>query len=118
MDETDRPVSGNVSLFVDMLRWESRPAHQDGLKRLLIQEEDRFGAREERWALIERILQDGAEHIVRQTRLIAKMKGDGADTASAERLLETFQMIQFLFEKFRVDTCEAQERAARAWQLG
>jgi len=104
MSEIDRFISdGNILLFVDQLRWETNPAHQEALKRLLIAEVDRFSAREERLQLVERILKDRAELIARQARLIAEMINNGADTGSAERRLRTFQTIQFLFEKFRAD---------------
>ena len=107
MREIDRLVSaGNILLFVDQLRWEPNPVHQAALKRLLIREEDRFGAGEGRYPLVERILQDGAELIARQTRLIAEMKANGANTGSAERTLQTFQTIQILFEKFHADNSE------------
>ena len=102
MSEVDFVVSeGNISLFVDQLRWDTSPDNQDALKRLLIREEDRFGEEQERLRLTERMLRDGADNIARQTRLIAVMKSNGTDTCRAERTLRTFQMIQLLFEQFR-----------------
>ena len=99
----DRYASGNISFFVDQLRWETSPTHQDALKRFLIREEHRLGATDERLQLAERILRDGADLIARQTRLIAEKKSNGADASSAERTLRTFQNIQSLFEEFRAD---------------
>ena len=96
----DRFVEGNISLFVDQLRWETSKAYQETLKRLLIREEDQV-AREERLQLAERMLRNSADHIARQTRWIAEMKSNGVDTGTAERVLRTFQTIQFLFEDFR-----------------
>jgi hypothetical protein len=103
MGEIDRPgCDGNLLCFSDQLRWERDPARQEALKRLLIAEEDRFGAfgaTEDRLRMVERKLMDGAELIVRQRRLIADMKSRGTDTSSAERTLRTFELIQDLFER-------------------
>ena len=102
MDEVGRlGCDGNIWCFADQLRWERDPARQEKLKQLLIQEENRFDATEERLRVVEHKLADGAELITRQRRLIAEMKiGDG-DTASAERTLRTFETIQDLFERLR-----------------
>jgi hypothetical protein len=93
-------VEGNILLFADQLRWETRPSHQEALKRLLIREENQV-AREERLELAERMLRDSADLIARQTRRIAELKGNGVDTGTAERALRSFEAIQFLFEEFR-----------------
>jgi hypothetical protein len=104
MGEVDRLVcDGNILCFSDQLRWERDPARQQVLKRLLIAEEDRFGAFgtiEDRLRMVERKLMDGAELIVRLRQRIAEMKSDGADTSSAEGRLRTFEMIQDLFASF------------------
>ena len=108
MDEFDRTVcDGNILCFADQLRWERDPARREALKRLLIAEEDRFGATEDRLRMVERKLVDGADLIVRQRRLIADMKSGGTDTSSAERTLRTFEMIQDLFKKFGAHFREA-----------
>lgn len=111
MDEVDRPGRhGNILCFADQLRWETDPARQDTLKRLLIEEENRFGATEEHLGIVELKLADGAERIARQRRLIAELKCGGGDAASAERLLRTFEMIQELFERFRDQIHRARDR--------
>ena len=99
--EIDRFGEGNILLFIDQLRWEKNPTYQAALKRLLLKEENWFSRREERLQLTERLLRDGADLIARQTRLIAEMKTNGADTGIAERLLQTFQSTQSLVETFR-----------------
>ncbi len=43
------------------------------------------------------------------------MKSDGADTSSAERLLQTFEMIQGLFERFVFERFGAIVRDTREW---
>jgi len=111
MREVDRLESdGNISCFADQLRYETNPAHRETLKRLLLEEESRFGANEDRLRLVERKLTDGAELIVRQRRLIAEMKRDGADIGRADRALRTFEMIQELFERFRAHMDDKRER--------
>ena len=111
MREVDRFESdGNISCFADQLRYEKIPARQEMLKRLLIEEESRFGATEDRLRMVERKLADGAELIVRQQRLIAEMKSNGGDIGNAERTLRTFEMIQDLFERYRALTYERRER--------
>jgi hypothetical protein len=48
MGEVDRFVhDGNILCFADQLRWETNSARQETLKRLLFQEENRFGVSEE-----------------------------------------------------------------------
>jgi hypothetical protein len=111
MDNFERCCSeGNISLFADQLRWEAAPDRREVLKRLLIQEEDRLGATQERLRMVERKLEEGAELIARQRRLIAQAKGRGADARAAERALETCEMIQDLFEKFRAVLRDGIER--------
>jgi hypothetical protein len=114
MDEGDRFVChGNILCFSDQLRWEMDGARQQTLRRLLIAEENRFGAfgaTEERLQVVERKLADGAELIARQKRVIAETKNGNGDPASAERLLQTFEMIQDLFESFRDQLYDATKR--------
>jgi hypothetical protein len=101
MNERDRFASdGNIACFADQLRWETNPVRRERLKRLLIEEENRFGAMESRLAMVERNLRDGAEILVRQKRLIAEVRGKGGDTGRLESTLQTMEMIQDLFERF------------------
>jgi hypothetical protein len=112
MDQMDRFVSdGNIARFVDHLRCEIIPARQETLKRLLIEEENRFGAREERLEMVERNLAESSARIDRQTRLVAELKGNGGDAVHAERTLRTFEMIRGLFERYHAHLREARERA-------
>jgi hypothetical protein len=100
--EVDHVVSdGNIFHLADQLRWETIPARMETLKRLLIKELSRSGATEDRLHMVERNLANGADVILRQVRLVAKLKNDGVDTGSAERTLRKFEMIQELFVNFR-----------------
>jgi hypothetical protein len=111
METVDRFGSdGNISCFADQLRWETAPHRREVLKRLLIQEEDRLGATDERLRMVERKLEEGAELIARQRRLIARLQSSGGDARTAERALDTYEMIQDLFENFRAVLHDAKER--------
>jgi hypothetical protein len=101
MDKVERVVcNGNILCFSGQLRWETTPARQEKLKRLLIEEENRVGATEERLGIAEHKLREGAELIVRQRCLIEELKRRNEDAAGAERTLQIFETIQALFERF------------------
>ena len=111
MEQVERfGCDGNISCFADQLRWETAPDRQEILKRLLIEEENRLGATGERLRMVERKLKAGAELIAGQRRLIAEVKNRGGDTQTAECALETYEMIQDLFEQFRAAIHDAKER--------
>ena len=102
MADMDRFVSdGNLSCFALQLRYETIPARQELLKRLLIKEENLYGATGDRLRLVQRIITDGAKVIARQRRLIAERKNNGGDFSSAERMLQTIEITQNLFEGSR-----------------
>jgi hypothetical protein len=111
-DALGRFVSGaNISRFVDQLRIETNHARGQMLRRLLIEEENRFGVTEERLEMVERQIIDGAACIARQTEILATRKRNGDECANAERALQRSKMIQALFENFRDRVCEARERS-------
>jgi hypothetical protein len=108
-DAIGRFVSeANIARFVDQLRIETNPARRDMLRRLLIEEEDRFGVTEERLEMVDRHIMDGAACIARQAEVVAKRKRDGVECANVERALQTSKMIQALFEDFRIAVCEGE----------
>jgi len=105
--DVDRvPCDGNIGLFVDGLHWERDPARRERLKRLLIEEEDRFVAREERLGMVERHIERGEAIIARQADLIARLKNNGADVSDAESALRKFEAIQNLFLTLHYHICE------------
>jgi hypothetical protein len=82
MGGVDRSVcDGNILCFADQLRWETNPARQETLKRILLREENRLGVSEEHFRIAERKLMDGAWLIARQKQLIAEIKSRKGDTA-------------------------------------
>lgn len=102
MDGMERFIGdGNISRFVDMLRAESDPVRQDMLRRLLIEEENRFGTAVERLTMAERYLRDGETHISRLARSVHEAKNNGHDYSRAQRTLELSLAIQELFQEFR-----------------
>ena len=111
MDEAEfRESDGTISAFADQLRWETNPNCQEGLKRLLSKEEDRFGAVVERLEMVERNLAQGGELIARQRCLIDNLKIHGGDSERAEKLLDTIERTQALFEQFRELIFRAREQ--------
>jgi hypothetical protein len=111
MDEIDRFVGdSNIANFVDRLATERDSAKRETLKRLLLEEENRFGATDERLSMAERHLTNGQALIVRQVNLIAKLDGNGRDTGEARRTLQNFEIVQSLFLHFRAQIYEEVER--------
>jgi hypothetical protein len=101
MDGLARFVSEqNIGRFVEALSRETDPNRQDTLRRLLIEEENRFGLFAERLELAERLLGDGATRIEEQTRVVESLKAQGADPTEAERLLRNFVRVQEIFRSF------------------
>jgi hypothetical protein len=102
MDQTERFVTdANISRFVAMLRNEADPGRQKMLRRLLIEEANRFGTMAERLTMAERYSRDGESHISKLAAIVHEMKGNGLDCTRTERTLQLSMMIQELFEEFR-----------------
>src|SRR5271166_999870 len=93
MADLDRFASdGNISCFADQLRYETIPARQEMLKRLLIAELNLFGATQDRLRMVERKITEGADVIARQRSLLQNssnaanfpcVRGGGAAGAQA-----------------------------------
>jgi len=113
--DVDRYASdGNIALFVDQIQWESDPARRERLKRLLIEEVNRFGASEERLGMVERHIKRGEAIIARQAHLVASLKSKGDDASAAEACLRAFQAIHDLLLNLRVHTAgEGRATSAR-----
>ena len=110
MDELQQFVSEqNIARFVDQLRRELNAVRQDTLKRLLLEEENRFAAAAARLQMVDRNILDGAARIANQARLVSELKSNGRDAREAERILRTFEMIQGLFVGFRASIRRAAE---------
>jgi hypothetical protein len=102
MDSTARFVSDlNVARFVDRLQLESDPAKRTSLRRLLIEEEDRFGSRAERLSDVQRHLAEGSRRIALQKALIENLIAKGQDVRLAERTLSNLFEIQRILEQYR-----------------
>ena len=107
MDELQQFVSEqNIARFVDQLRRKSNAVRQDTLKRLLLEEENRFAAAAARLQMVDRNILDGAARIANQARLVSELKSNGRDAREAERILRTLEMIQGLFVGFRASSGE------------
>jgi hypothetical protein len=81
------------------------------LQKLLVEEEDKFGASVELLADLDRHIDDGNHRIARQRVLVATMQRDGhAGLALASGLLDTMIDTQGLHERYRVHVLAAVER--------
>ncbi len=90
----------NLRRFVDLLEREPDGPRRTVLQELLIEEENRFGERQERLEQAEVLIVRGRERIRRQVELVARLSdGDGADMAKAT--LRNLMHTQSLFEAFR-----------------
>jgi hypothetical protein len=102
MKETARFVSDlNVARFVARLRSEDDPATRTSLRRLLIEEEDKFGRKAERLSNLHRHIAEGRRRIEIQKALITKLKTVGKDARLAESTLSNLLETQRIFEHHR-----------------
>ena len=104
-----RESAGTFSALSDQLWWETKPSCREGLRGLLLKEEDRFGVGAECLEAVERNLVRGAELITRQRRLLTETIND-AEREAGERLLRNIETIQAIFEDFRALILHALER--------
>lgn len=87
----------NLSRLVDQLRGEADEARRDVLRRLLVEEEARFGGPLGRLDSIAVRLADCASRIEAQTARVAVLAAEGEDTREAARLLRNLEEIQTIF---------------------
>ncbi len=71
-------VDRTVSQLVDRLESETAPAAKDGLRRLLIAEEDRFATRAERLELIDQWIVECEARIARALELMNAVSADSS----------------------------------------
>lgn len=70
-------VDRTISQLVDRLESETAPAAKDGLRRLMIAEEDRFASRTERLELIDQWIVECGARTARTHELMNEVPGDG-----------------------------------------
>jgi hypothetical protein len=90
----------NVTRFVERLRSEYDSDMRGMLKKLLIEEEDRFAQSVERLNNVARYIDGGNRRIASQKSLIRRLKDNGYDTQLAETTLSNLAEIQTLFEQY------------------
>ena len=71
------------------------------IMRLLVEEEDKFGAGHQQLGQCDLWIASGQRLIANQRTLIAHLKKDGNDARSAEQLLESMIGVQALFNEYR-----------------
>jgi len=102
MNETAQFVSDlNVARFLEKLRSERDPGIRASLRRLLVEEADKFGRSAERLRNVQQYTAEGRHQIEMQKALIAKLKADGQDVRLAQRTLSNLVEIQRIFEEYR-----------------
>lgn len=77
----------NIDKFHSRLLIEEDPGTRDVLFRLLIEEEDRYGAIEEKIAIIKERIAVSSLLIEKQNEILIKVIKDGEDPAQANRIL-------------------------------
>jgi len=101
----------NIKHLRNRLWSESDAGMRAGLQKLLVEEEDKFGACAEQLAELDRHIDDGQQRIARQRVLVATMQRDGsAGHALASSILDTMIDTQGLHERYRVQVLAAVER--------
>jgi hypothetical protein len=101
MDEIDSFVNEeNIARFSDRLYSERNPEKQHMLRRLLLEEEHRFGLCVSQMEMAQRYIGEGAARIEKQKTLISKMKSDGNNITEENRVLKNLEDIQNLFINF------------------
>jgi DNA-binding CsgD family transcriptional regulator len=104
-------IERNIERYAERLRTELDPVVRASVTALLIEEEDRFGARVERLDKINGYIADCYQRIDKQKSLITGMRSDdyngipalsdGRDLSLAQRLLSNLKELLALFERRR-----------------
>jgi hypothetical protein len=90
----------NVKRFAEKLQSERDPDMRMSLKKLLIEEEDKFAQSVERLDKVRRHIDEGNQRISSQKSLIERLSTNDHDTRLAERTLGNLVEIQRLFEEY------------------
>ena len=104
----------NLNSFVGRLATETDPSTQRTLRRLLLEEERRFGVRQEALALLDGYIARNGELIDGQSQLVTILRDGGRDTKLDEALLDSLVETRTLFLEYRETLVVALERG----QLG
>ena len=91
----------NIDLFVSRLETEADTGLRSSVRRLLLEEEDRFGQLSERLEIAAQHLRRGAERIREQRSLVSRLERDGRDAELARQTLGHLEDIQQLFACFQ-----------------
>lgn len=96
-------ASQNLSRFEDQLRTEKDLSKKYLLRKLLVEEEDRFGAGAERSQMAGQHIETCNLYISKQKLLVQKLNGNGdpAQLREAKRLLINLLELRDLYENIR-----------------
>lgn len=108
MNELDRFVqSSNMSRFASRLEIEQDEKQRDLIRRLLLEEEQRYGLRAEQLDMADERIGRAKQLIRRQQELIVRFAASGQDTSEADKLLNRLGDLLALFEHYRLQVLEA-----------
>lgn len=103
----------NLERYMTLLDSEPDEPAREALRALLIEEEDRFGARRERLEAADRHIARLRERMHRQVELIELLNASGADIAPAVDLHRNWGKTLIALETYRRLIRDDQDRARR-----
>ena len=96
----------NIDNFHSRLLFEEEPGARDLLLRLLIEEEDRFGGRQEQISIVQERIIRGATLIQKQQDVLSDIRKRNGDSGQALRLLSNFVETQeLLYRRLYILEC-------------
>ena len=101
----------NVKRFVERLRSEDDPDTRASVRRLLVEEVDKFCQKRERLIQLQRHIGENSRRIASQEALILRLRSNGQDLKLAQIALRNLVEIQTLFEQYYYR--RSQETASR-----
>ena len=113
-------ASQNLSRFEDQLRTEKDLSKKYLLRKLLVEEEDCFGAGAERSQMASQHIETCNVYISKQKLLVQKLNGNGdpAQLREAKRLLINLLELRDLYESIRQTNDELSQNLLRATAMG
>jgi hypothetical protein len=87
----------DITTFIELLHAENDSTKRHTLKKLLIEEENKFGSHSDKLDRVERGIEDSQKRITAQDKIIDRLRANGSDCSAAERVLANFGDLSDLF---------------------
>lgn len=100
----------NIELFVSHLETEADLNSRSAVRRLLVEEEDKFGRLCERLDILDQYIERTADHIRKQKERLDMMEDDESEIDLARRILANLEDIHRLFLDHRSAVKEELDR--------